>query len=489
MTQKNYQGILFLGQAVEMAGRGIGGFRLRTAAKKAGFDILIIDYAANLSGEEVISIIKHHLTDSMKFIGFSTSWIEKSMIKKTDCYRWYSKNFFSEVKQQFPSLHLISGGHDYIEQTEILEFSDFHFHGFSDNTFVEFLKMLNGIPNSLTFEKTKFKNAKIVDSNISNPVTSPDEIETVLEVSDKFLEFQPIPIELSRGCIFRCSFCRHPFQGKKEYDSYQRTSQSIANELKRNYELFGTYRYTIMDDTFNDSIEKIDRLRIAIDLANLPKFESVAYIRPELLVTKPEMITMLSDIGLKGAFLGIESFQTTARKSIGKGLGIEKILESAHRLSKNGALIHASFIIGLPGDTEEDILKTQEFLISNNSPFKSWYWQGLGIRNTDLVKDNAKSIFDKKFKDYGYFIPTNSNLWANGSFTQISATKLADKLNNDSAVYSKLGGWRLAGAWQLGMSETEINSEKFDFKKFTSSLVKASKDRSNTELQNLLNTQ
>ena len=53
---KDYQGILFFGQSVEIGGRGISGARLRTAAKRAGYDVLIIDFAAELNSEQILAM-------------------------------------------------------------------------------------------------------------------------------------------------------------------------------------------------------------------------------------------------------------------------------------------------------------------------------------------------------------------------------------------------------------------------------------------------
>jgi radical SAM superfamily enzyme YgiQ (UPF0313 family) len=483
---KDYQGILFFGQSLELAGRGISGPRLRTAAKKAGYDILIIDFVADLTADQILSIIKANKTTSTKFVGFSTSWIENSNLAE---FSWISKSFFETLKSNFSDLKIITGGHDEINREFILDYSDYHFHGFSDNTFVEFIKMINDQSYKLTLTKNpELFDGFFIDSNNTDPVRHPDDIETVFEKEDNFLSFQPVPIEISRGCIFRCGFCRHPFQGKKEYDSYQRTPESIARELARNYELFGTTRYTIMDDTFNDSIEKIDRLKRAIEIAKLPDFEFVAYIRPELLVTKPEMIAMLSELGLRGAFFGIESFSQPARQAIGKGINIDRVLDAAHKMVAYDSriLIHSSLIVGLPHESPDDIMRSQEFLKSKDSPFRSWIWQPLGLRNDGISGADAQSTFDKNFEDYGYSIPLNSNRWSNEHFTMLSANKFAEKLNNEASVYQKFAGWKVAGAWHINMTDDQIQNDIYRYKYFKDALKKLTTERVTVELNKLL---
>ena len=487
---RNNEGILFFGQSLEMAGRGISGARLRTAAQRAGYNVKIIDYVGDLTSDQIIEVISLNFTSTTKFIGFSTSWIESANMRE---FSWYTEEFFVKVKAKFPNLLIITGGHDEWNRKLLNKYSNYHFHGYSDNTFIEFIKMINGRSDyklSVVDHKHPGSIGKYIDSNNTDPVRHPDEIETVFELEDNFQRFQPVPIEVSRGCIFRCGFCRHPFQGKKDYDSYQRTPESLARELKRNYELFGTTRYTVMDDTFNDSIEKIDRLKRAIELAKLPDFEFVAYIRPELLVTKPEMIPMLSDLGLRGAFFGVESFSMEARKAIGKGIHIDKVLEAAHAMTSynnNQILIHASYIVGLPHESPDEIYKTQEYMISKDSPFRSWIWQTLGIRNDGITAEDSQSTFDKNFEDYGYQIPLNSSNWRNEYFTVQSALELTTTLNSQSMPYQKFAGWKVAGAWHINKTNEQIQNEIVNPGQFKKELKKLSQERVDIELKGMAN--
>ena len=103
-----------------------------------------------------------------------------------------------------------------------------------------------------------------------------DELETEYELEDNFKDFQPLPLEVSRGCIFKCAFCSHPFLGKKSYD-YIRSPESLAKEIKRNYELFKTTRYSPYliknnkivneDDFFN--LSDNDGNKIQLNLKNI----------------------------------------------------------------------------------------------------------------------------------------------------------------------------------------------------------------------------
>ena len=486
---KQYSGILFIGQSLEWSGRGIAGFRLRTAAKKAGYDILVVDICADRSEDELNAIIKKYNTESLKFIGVSVSWIGEMNLNS---FKWFNQPFFKKFKESYPNLKLISGGHRIGLISAIIPYTDYHFHGFSDNSFVEFLKYIHGLPNQLTLKRNDMLNGYTIDGNTDHPMIHMDDIETILEPEDRFLPHQPVPIELSRGCIFRCAFCHHPYQGKKEYDSYMRSPESIALELKRNYDMFGTTRYTITDDTFNDTDEKIYRLQKGIELAKLSKFEFVGYIRPDIIVNKPHMIDSLINLGLKGAFVGIESMNQESRKAVGKGTDINKVIEVCHKLAEQKVLIHAGMIVGLPYDTAETVSKAQEYFMSGNSPFRFWIWAGLFLKNEyGMNFDDANSTLDKNPGKYGYTfqdtdIKTGTAYWHNKNFNTLTAAALAKKLNQESYKIMKYAGWRVAGAWNIGLSDDEIMNNQLSLEESNTLMFNCYIERSKLELGFLL---
>jgi radical SAM superfamily enzyme YgiQ (UPF0313 family) len=486
---KQYSGILFIGQSLEWSGRGIAGFRLRTAAKKAGYDILVVDICADRSEDELNAIIKRYNTNSLKFVGFSVSWIGDM---NSYSFKWFNESFFKGIKENFSNLKLISGGHRMGLTSAIIPYTDYHFHGFSDRSFTEFLKHIHDLPNQLNLKKNNILNGYSIDGNIDHPVQHPDDIETILEPEDKFLPHQPVPIELSRGCIFRCAFCHHPYQGKKEFDSYMRSPESIARELKRNYDMFGTTRYCITDDTFNDSDEKIYRLQKGIELAKLPKFEFVGYIRPDIIVNKPHMINSLTDLGLKGAFVGIESMNQESRKAIGKGTDINKVIDVCHKLAERKVLIHAGMIVGLPYDTEETVSNAQEYFMSGNSPFRFWIWAGLFLKKEyGMNFDDANSTLDKNPGKYGYSfkaseLTTGTVYWYNKNFDVHTAAALAKKFNQESFKIMKYAGWRVAGAWNIGLSDDEIMNNRLSINESNNIMFNHYMERSKLELEFLL---
>jgi DNA repair photolyase len=393
------------------------------------------------------------------------------------------------IKTTFPHVILVGGGTRVDVEQEIMRSLDWFMLGFSDISFVKLLDHVISKAPSLRYTKhAKFKNTKIVDSNTHYPVIDHDQIETVMLPEDDFQSYQPLPLEVSRGCIFKCAFCTHPFLGKKNYE-YIRSAESIARELKRNYELFGTYRYAITDDTFNDSFEKLYRLKNAIELSGIPKFEFVAYIKPEILVTKQDMIPLLGELGLKAALFGIESLNNRARKFVGKGVEVEKVLEVARQLSSYGVKIHATMILGLPGDTINDWHNWQKYFEENSKTlFRFWSWHSLNIRNKNVQFDDVNegySAFEKDPEAFGFRDNSGSAEkgerfldWINDQgITRQQANEHQDILQKQAIARAQFGGWTIVTAWYHNVSDEQIEHSLLGSVKLQSVAINTIKNR------------
>lgn len=463
-----YHSILLCGSKYETAGRSIAGYRLRTAANKFGYNSLVLDSATAMTEAELVSVLDATITDQTLMLGISTVWLSYS---HQNTIEWCTYDFFKRIKIRFPKIKIVAGGIGLLKLSgsqAIYDSADWHVTGFSDESYPRLLMMLSGKSGHGLRYFVDNNGKYTIDSNRAHKITDPNEIETILEEGDEFLSYQPVSLEVSRGCIFRCVFCNHPFTGAKDADSYIRTPESIASELKRNYELFGTTRYSLMDDTFNDSFEKLNRLEKAIDLAKLPNFEFQAYIKPELLATKPAMSDQLIRLGIVGGFAGIESLNNRARKEMNKGMDVQRVLDSLSNLIIKSSKIklQASIIIGLPGDTLDDVNDWQSFFIKNQSTlFRSWWFQPLGIyQPATTEQDNTNlSPIEKDPKKYGYKIIKNNPGeyadWHSGTISWLQAVKLAKKLNRDTAYVATPGGWDVASAWNLNETEVAINTK------------------------------
>jgi radical SAM superfamily enzyme YgiQ (UPF0313 family) len=458
-----YHGIILCGSRNDWGGRNIAGYRLRTSAAQAGYNVLIVDCATAMTGDELFNLLSSIITPQTIFVGFSTVWLERPRFDKP--IQWTNSNFFGRFKKSFSNVKIIAGGNGVLRMPgarEIYDASDWHVSGFSDDSFPKLIMLLEGKSGHGLKYFVDENGKKTVDSNRFHVINHPDDIETVFLEEDNFASYQPLPLEVSRGCIFRCAFCNHPFQGAKDYDSYMRTPESLARELRRNYELFGSTRYSVMDDTFNDTVEKLERLERAIEIAKLPDFKFQCYIKPEMLVTKPQMVPKLLNMGLVGGFVGIESLNNQSRRAMNKGMNIDRVFKSLNDLTAtNQVKLHGGFIVGLPEDSIDDLHKTYDYCVSGEL-FRSWYFSCLGIYTYTEVEKNSMTIspLEKEPEKYGYTIestPGQHAIWKNRFMDARDGFKLAATLNENSEKYIKCGGWSVSSAWHN--NETDDNIE------------------------------
>jgi radical SAM superfamily enzyme YgiQ (UPF0313 family) len=248
---------------------------------------------------------------------------------------------------------------------------------------------------------------------------------------DCILPGETLPLETSRGCIFKCAFCAYPLNGKKKFD-YMKNQDLIYEELMENYRRFNTTRYYFLDDTFNDSVEKV---KMIYEVSKrLPfKLEYWAYIRLDLLAAHPETLDMIFESGLRAALFGIESLNDKTCKAIGKGMKRDKFISTLNYIRDRwGAetMLHGTFIVGLPHETVETAKKTLELLISDECPLDSWYVFPFHLELISKRTAEFASRISKDPKSFGYYNikPMDDKeyqYWENDYMTHTIANEIA----------------------------------------------------------------
>jgi radical SAM superfamily enzyme YgiQ (UPF0313 family) len=208
---------------------------------------------------------------------------------------------------------------------------------------------------------------------------------------------ETLPMEVARGCVFKCAFCTYALIGKK-WGDMARNADVMRADMIRNYERYGTTRYIMTDDTINDSIEKVKFLHEVF--TSLPfKIEWMSYARLDLFWKYPEMAQLLMDAGMRGAVFGIETLHDEAGKKVGKGLGSERVKKTLeHVKSVWGSTVHISglFILGLPGEPVESMQQTLDYLNRPDCPIDAPNTTALQISS-----ERAVSKMEKDQEKYG----------------------------------------------------------------------------------------
>ncbi|MCP5045981.1 MAG: radical SAM protein [bacterium] len=212
----------------------------------------------------------------------------------------------------------------------------------------------SGIPNLSyledTSQKHQWKNTPIVrESN--------DMDENIIDWSlfDKDFLYPTVQVRTARSCAFKCAFCAYPiFAGQLSLTGLSQ----FEKELDYLHSI-GVKNLFFIDDTFNIPQGRFkDLCRMMIK--NKYNFNWFSYFR--CANADDEAIDLAARSGCTGVFLGIESGSSTVLKAMNKGVTVAKYMHGIKRLKSNGIITHGSFIIGHPGETEETVQETLEFI-------------------------------------------------------------------------------------------------------------------------------
>lgn len=495
--KKNSDIIIFGGIPYDKRGRSLGPFRVRSVTEKLGLTTSLIDYYWELPFEEITKHLAYCIGPNTFIFGISYTWLTASIPIDYATSVELLTNIINWIKIKVPNIKIVVGT---ASATTIPQnfcpYIDWIIDGFCE---LSLPALITHIKSNTPLQYSTYKNCNYIDSNTDYVVTDMNLLETMYSKQDNFLSFQPLTLETCRGCLFSCAYCTYAFRGKKNYE-YIRTQNHLADELKRNYDLFGTTRYMIADDTFNDSEEKVIRIIKAAEQAKIPNFEYVCYLRPELLVSKPGMIDLLIQSGLRGAHIGLESFRNESRKIVGRSGDFQKIREHICLLKQKSARhigILGSFIIGLPFDSIEDIENWNQDLCNDNRQFLDQWWfyplflarQNIGERitfqNQRLGSNTNQSLIERYPEKYGYTVDLSRNkdqvhvYWENKFMNYESAHMLSRELWEKAKHHIGIGGWFVASAWYNGVSDQVIRNGKLIDFNFDRAAKKAYTNRSN----------
>ena len=422
--------------------RSAGAYRIRTELEDNGYSCLVIDFFQHFTNEEIEQILSLNVTQETLWIGFSTTFMNTKVELEQNT------EFWKKIKANYPWIKIIVGGSKSL--LEEMDFVDFYVTGYADTAIVEITKNISSYSKKVT-DANKEYNKK----DLSN-------IPIKWKQQDMISPGSSLPMEIARGCIFNCAFCNFPMNNKKKFD-YIRDSKSIYDELKYNYEVLGVSDYSFMDDTFNDSVQKLEVLHDVISKLDF-KIRYSTYIKPELLVAQPDQIPLLIETGLAAAAYGLESLNPDTRQAIFKMKDPYRVLEAMKKLkedSGNTISNQCTMIVGLPYESIESVYNSFDVLY-NADYIDHFSYYPLTIHTPD--KYAYTSPIDNNPKAFGYLVQPKENItysstgksngapmkWFNEHMNDIKAAKIASEFNQKSSHRHKIYVWYRESLLNLG---------------------------------------
>jgi hypothetical protein len=432
--------ILCGGIAVVPYIRPVGVYQLANVLRQQGYTVQVIDqfpWVAHMGIETVLKLFDKFVGPETLWIGYSSNWLRRiktlkpgpedhlagTVHKKTDTLREETLLFSDAellrikkfVLDKNPNVKFVLGGaRSGMGRRGIYKpLIDYCIEGYADNTVVAFSRWLDGTgpkPPMEPNQKGLYGEGTTWSLTHDHKAAGFDyyNFQFRWDESDLVNPGETLPMEIARGCMFSCAFCSYPLNGRRKMD-YLKNPEVLRAQFIDNYNRFGTTNYFFLDDTFNDSVEKLQILHDEV-FAKLPfKVSFGAFMRLDLINAHRETIPLLRDMGLTGAFLGIETLNEASNRSIGKGISREKIVEILTILYKEwpNTILDGQFIMGLPHDSEETIREWLDLLLTPEFPLHAAKIEPLHLDSRKGAKDgSSNAIWISKFESdpesYGY---------------------------------------------------------------------------------------
>ncbi len=176
-----------------------------------------------------------------------------------------------------------------------------------------------------------------------------------------YRNFPIAPIVVTRGCPFPCTFCSASAASGNKLRF--RSIDSVIEELTLLKRSFGVKEFQIEDDNFTFNrryVETFCERLLSLDFKFTWSFPNGI----RLDTVDPPLLQLMKKAGCYSLNFGIESGSERMLRLIKKKITLERIREQLEMAHEAGFSTGGFFIMGLPGETEDEIRQTIRFACS-----------------------------------------------------------------------------------------------------------------------------
>ncbi len=327
-----------------------------SALQKAGYKVEI----AHVAGEGDDEELKRLVEKKPLFIGFSVL---------TGYFTEYAINLSQRIKALDPSITIVWGGiHPSMTPKQCMEENciDVVCIGEGEHTIVDLAQMLEEGKSLRKVRSIAFREEGIPYFTEPRPlIQNLDECDMDLSLVDysRFItrldDGQKVYATVtSRGCPFTCSFCYNNMFNRRSWRSH--SPDFVVDKVLQIKEKYGITGVIFFDDNFI-----VNKKRAFTILERLKEAGVICYsFDLRIDSVNEEVARKLHDLEVKALYTGIDSGSPrviellTTRKP-----DIDTKVEKLRILSKYSVRVWASFIIGLPTETWDEIMDTVRLAI------------------------------------------------------------------------------------------------------------------------------
>jgi tRNA A37 methylthiotransferase MiaB len=248
--------------------------------------------------------------------------------------------------------------------------------------------------------------------------------------------------ESVRGCPFRCEFCDYPFlMGNSKFR--MKSAETIFSEWTELYEL-GVRHIDAFDSLFTVPRKRAIRLAELLIESGLSQHLTWGCFARSTELADPAFVELMKQGGCRFVFLGIES-------------GSQEILDAMHKLTtvagnagaigncnNTGIYTSSGILVGFPGERDDTIAQTREFLAEHSSPsVHVFVWvpdvtvsspvpimQPAQVAKYGIIAASGRSSYGAKFWGRNIEFDMRTH-WSHKSMDQAQALHHASAISND----------------------------------------------------------
>lgn len=375
-----------------------GVYLLATILRERGHEVVVVDLVAQ--GALSLAPYDKDIQES-SLIGVSATSL--SWPCALDCIQ--------SIRRKFPESTIVLGGiHGTMFDEYILSTSPVNYviRGEGEIALPLLVEALEGKRELCDVPSLSTKNDNSVVRTGLHPPISGDEMcrFPVPDYSKAPLSvYNGLALESSRGCPFNCSFCSTSYRG-----SWRGIAPEIfVSRVEQVIPYLGKTRMgslQIADDEFSAHRDRAGEIcRLLIKRA--PNVRIVFDCRANDLLDE-ELVAMMAPLARR-FLVGAECGYDEGLRRVGKGTTCDRLERAAATLNRNGVSDRCdfSFILGLPWETQDDVLKTINFACKLYAKYSvrlvlQWYCQMPGSTLWDEASAAGK-VNASMYDNYGLF--------------------------------------------------------------------------------------
>lgn len=281
---------------------------------------------------------------------------------------WYPAcELGKKIKEMIPNVKIVYGGPHvaiYPHETLLQNHTDTIILGDGEEPFYRYVASLLDIeniePNSGIYLKNDMNDERnypfYIEKDLDRlPIPDRELLDIKKYSSILFKNSYSSTMVTSRGCPFKCTFCKLNFQ-----KTLSRTAESVVKEFEY-LEKLGIKEVEVYDDTFTWSKQRV------VDICNgiLKKNIKISWaVRDRVSSYDSELIALMKKAGCHRIHYGIESGVQRVIDKMKKKITIEQATTAVNGAKKAGMEVLVYFMMGGVDESLEDMKQTINYALS-----------------------------------------------------------------------------------------------------------------------------